>query len=44
MSPLSRRDLLKAGIVAGAVAGVGSLNLTADQNGATSWSPSDAPI
>ena len=30
MSPLSRRDLLKAGIVAGAVAGVGSLNLTAE--------------
>ena len=29
MSSLSRRDLLKAGIVAGAVAGVGGLNLTA---------------
>ncbi|HET6170447.1 MAG TPA: aldo/keto reductase [Terracidiphilus sp.] len=36
MSPLSRRDLLKAGIVAGAVAGVGSLNLNAERDAATS--------
>ncbi len=36
MSPLSRRDLLKAGIAAGAVAGVGSLNLAAEPESATS--------
>ena len=37
MSPLSRRDLLKAGIVAGAVAGVGNLTLPAEREAATSW-------
>ena len=37
MSRFSRRDLLKAGIVAGAVAGVGSLTLPAEREGATSW-------
>jgi aryl-alcohol dehydrogenase-like predicted oxidoreductase len=39
MSPLSRRDLLKAGIVAGAVAGVGNLNLGAESEPATAWVP-----
>lgn len=37
MSLFSRRDLLKAGIVAGAVAGVGNLTLPAEREGATSW-------
>ncbi len=36
MSPLSRRDLLKAGIVVGAAGGVGSLSLIAEHEGATS--------
>ena len=37
MSPLSRRDVLKAGIVAGAVASVGSLPLSAERDAATAW-------
>ncbi|HLY43480.1 MAG TPA: aldo/keto reductase [Terracidiphilus sp.] len=37
MSPFSRRDVLKAGIAAGAVASVGSLSLTAERDAATSW-------
>ena len=39
MSPFSRRDLLKAGIVAGAVAGVGNLTLGAESEAATAWVP-----
>lgn len=37
MSPLTRRDVLKVGIAAGAVASVGSLPLTAERDAATAW-------
>lgn len=37
MSPFTRRDVLKAGIAAGAVASVGSLTLTAERDAATAW-------
>lgn len=37
MSPFTRRDVLKAGIAAGAVASVGSLTLSAEAEAATAW-------
>ena len=37
MSPFTRRDVLKAGIAAGAVASVGSRRLTAERDAAASW-------
>ncbi|HUN84099.1 MAG TPA: aldo/keto reductase [Terracidiphilus sp.] len=37
MSPFTRRDVLKAGIAAGAVASVGSLPMRAEPEAATAW-------
>jgi aryl-alcohol dehydrogenase-like predicted oxidoreductase len=37
MSPYSRRDFLKTGIAAGAVAGAGTLSLAAERRKATDW-------